>query len=55
MVRLLQELNLSYNQLSMHDIEILGMLPFLRLLRASGNDLVALPRRLAKPYVHTDM
>jgi hypothetical protein len=39
----------------MHDIETLGMLPSLRILHASGNDLVGLPRRLAKPYVHTDM
>jgi hypothetical protein len=39
----------------MHDIEILGMLPTLRVLRASGNDLIGLSRRLAKPYVHTDM
>ena len=39
----------------MHDIELLGMLPSLRLLRVSGNDLVGLSRRLAKPYVHTDM
>jgi hypothetical protein len=39
----------------MHDIEILGMLPTLRVLRASGNDLVGLSRRLTKPYVHTDM
>ena len=50
-----QELNLSYNNLTMHDIETLGMLPSLRVLHASGNDLVGLPRRLAKPYVHTDM
>jgi hypothetical protein len=39
----------------MHDIETLGMLTSLRILRVSGNDLVGLPRRLAKPYVHTDM
>jgi hypothetical protein len=39
----------------MHDIETLGMLPSLRVLRASGNDLVGLSRRLAKPYVHSDM
>ncbi|CAF1027217.1 unnamed protein product [Rotaria sordida] len=50
----LEELNLSYNNLTMHDIETLGMLPSLRILRASGNDLVGLPRRLAKPFVHTD-
>jgi Leucine-rich repeat (LRR) protein len=51
----LEELNLSYNNLTMHDIETLGMLPSLRILYASGNDLVGLPRRLTKPYVHTDM
>lgn len=51
----LQELNLSYNNLTMHDIETLGMLPSLRVLHVSGNDLIGLPRRLAKPYVHTDM
>ncbi len=51
----LEELNLSYNNLTMHDIETLGMLPSLRILHASGNDLVGLPRRLTKPYVHTDM
>ena len=51
----LEELNLSYNNLTMHDIETVGMLPSLRVLHASGNDLVGLPRRLTKPYVHTDM
>jgi hypothetical protein len=39
----------------MHDIETLGMLPSLRILRLTGNDLIGLPRRLAKPYIHTDM
>ena len=39
----------------MHDIEILGMLPSLRMLRISGNDLIGLSRRLAKPYVYSDM
>ena len=50
-----QELNLSYNNLTIHDMEILGMLPSLRVFYASGNDLVGLSRRLAKSYVHMDM
>ncbi|CAF3346817.1 unnamed protein product [Rotaria socialis] len=51
----LEDLNVSYNNLTMHDIEILGMLPSLRVLRVSGNDLVGLPRRLARAFVHADI
>jgi hypothetical protein len=39
----------------MHDIETLGMLSSLRKLHLTGNDLTGLPRRLTKPYIHTDM
>ncbi|CAF0756691.1 unnamed protein product [Adineta steineri] len=51
----LEELNLSFNNLTMHDIETLGMLPSLRTLHATGNDLVGLPRRFAKSYIYTDI
>ncbi|CAF0969180.1 unnamed protein product [Adineta ricciae] len=51
----LEDLNLSFNNLTMHDFETLGMLPSLRILRATGNDLVGLSRRLTKPYIYTDI
>ncbi|UJR37722.1 hypothetical protein I4U23_030417 [Adineta vaga] len=51
----LEDLNLSFNNLTMHDFETLGMLPSLRILHATGNDLVGLPRRLTRPYIFTDI
>ncbi|XP_022098597.1 X-ray radiation resistance-associated protein 1-like isoform X2 [Acanthaster planci] len=46
----LEVLDLSYNNLSKEDILALGMLPKLKVLYLTGNQLRSLPVELAKPY-----
>ncbi|XP_038050347.1 X-ray radiation resistance-associated protein 1-like [Patiria miniata] len=47
----LEVLDLSYNNLSKEDILALGLLPKLRVLYLTGNQLRSLPVELAKPYI----
>ncbi|XP_038673725.1 X-ray radiation resistance-associated protein 1 isoform X2 [Scyliorhinus canicula] len=46
----LEVLNLSYNKLSSNDILTLGLLPQLKILHLTGNDLDSLPPDLTIPY-----
>jgi len=55
--RRLTSLNLSYNNLSGAALLVLGMLPALRELHLTGNNLVALPVEMSMPFAidGTDM
>ena len=46
----LQCLNLSYNNLSSSAVLTLGMIPGLKELNLTGNNLVALPMEMSMPY-----
>ncbi|XP_067841690.1 X-ray radiation resistance-associated protein 1 isoform X2 [Heptranchias perlo] len=46
----LEELNVSYNNLSKKDVLALGLLPHLKILHLTGNDLKSLPPDLTTPY-----
>ncbi|KAG7483831.1 hypothetical protein MATL_G00042590 [Megalops atlanticus] len=46
----LEILDLSYNNLSSDDIQSIGLLPCLKVLHLSGNELRALPDSMAKPH-----
>ena len=46
----LQCLNLSYNNLSSSAVLTLGMIPGLKELNLTGNNLVALPMEMSTPY-----
>ena len=51
---LFQILDMSYNNLCSNDLLTLGLLPNLKVLHVTGNQLRSLPQDLGRPYQKPD-